>query len=249
MSTHSSQRVRSVSTYRAVFALVSALLLLLIPTHATAAAAPAQAPQAAQAGGGTSWDRVVPPWARYAGKTYGQWGAEWTRWALGIPAPVNPLTDPTGAHCAVGQSGPVWFLAGTFGSGSADRTCTIPAGRALFFPVINGFAAEPPGEFTYEELREELRAAIDLDQATYEATLDGKRLRLSRAFRAASPPPPFALTLPEDNLFGAPSGLYDAVSDGYWVLLKPLRRGSHVVTFHGTAPGTDVNVRYQLTVN
>ena len=34
------------------------------------------------------------------------------------------------------QSGPVWFLAGTFG-GKAERTCTIPSGKAILFPPIN----------------------------------------------------------------------------------------------------------------
>ncbi|WP_191971365.1 hypothetical protein [Streptomyces luteolifulvus] len=52
-------------THRAVFALLSALLVLLIPTSASATPAPAQT---VKAGDGTSWDRVVPPWARYAGR-------------------------------------------------------------------------------------------------------------------------------------------------------------------------------------
>ncbi|WP_128377354.1 hypothetical protein [Streptomyces cavernae] len=238
-------------THRAVLALMSALLLLLIPTPASASgAAPVPTPDPVWAAGGHGSARVVPPWSRYAGRTYGQWGAEWWRWALEIPGSVNPLTDPTGARCGIDQSGPVWFLAGTFGAGSASRTCTLPAGKALFSPIINGFYAERPGVLTYKQLRQELRESIDLDNATYEATLDGRRLRLSKAFRAASPPPPFRFTLPEDNIFEAPeaAGPYEGVSDGYWVLLKPLRRGTHVLTFHGTAPGVDVSVRYRLIV-
>jgi hypothetical protein len=37
----------------------------------------------------------------------------------------------------VGQRGPVWLLAGTFSGGSATRSCSIPQGEWLFFPVVN----------------------------------------------------------------------------------------------------------------
>lgn len=38
-------------------------------------------------------------------------------------------------RCASDQAGPVWYLAGTAG-GSVMRNCTVPAGKALFFPLI-----------------------------------------------------------------------------------------------------------------
>ena len=44
-------------------------------------------------------------------------------------------------HFGCGQNGPVWFLAGSLtGSltgGPANRNATIPAGTALFFPIMN----------------------------------------------------------------------------------------------------------------
>jgi len=51
-------------------------------------------------------------------------------------ADINPLLDQTGANAAIGQSGPVWFLAGTTG-GTAERAITVPAGKSLFFPLVN----------------------------------------------------------------------------------------------------------------
>src|SRR5215475_14736775 len=47
------------------------------------------------------------------GQTYGRWAAAWWQWALGVPAAVNPLTDPTGEQCAQRQVDQVWFLAGS----------------------------------------------------------------------------------------------------------------------------------------
>ena len=70
---------------------------------------------------------------------------EWWQWALSIPSIVNPQTDPTGDNAVVGQRGPIWFLAGVFGSGPASRSCFVPQGTALFFPVINAISFNSPG--------------------------------------------------------------------------------------------------------
>lgn len=37
----------------------------------------------------------------------------------------------------------MWFLAGTFG-GPATRECSIPAGKQLFFPLVNRWCVFPP---------------------------------------------------------------------------------------------------------
>src|SRR5262245_26501057 len=66
-----------------------------------------------------------------------QLSAEWWQWALSIPAAENPQLDTTGGDCVVGQRGDVWFLAGTFGGGTVTRTCSVPEGTVLFFPVVN----------------------------------------------------------------------------------------------------------------
>jgi hypothetical protein len=63
--------------------------------------------------------------------------AQWWQYINSIPPAVNPLLDTSGAYCTVGQRAPMWFLTGTFFGGTAIRTCTVPAGEALFLPVIN----------------------------------------------------------------------------------------------------------------
>ena len=87
---------------------------------------------------------VLPPGGSPYGATYGEWGARWWQWAFSLPLADSPLDDPTGAHIAAGQSGPVWFLAGTFcpdlvscSVAVATRTATIPPGKALFLPLLN----------------------------------------------------------------------------------------------------------------
>lgn len=72
-----------------------------------------------------------------AGQTYGSLAAKWWIWAGSQPVPTNPVVDKTGKDCANGQSGNTWFLAGAIGGGDISRTCTLPAGSDLFFPLIN----------------------------------------------------------------------------------------------------------------
>ena len=49
--------------------------------------------------------------------------------------------------CGTGQSGRVFFLVGTSSSGTATRDgCTVPAGKALFFPLVNAFDVHTPGD-------------------------------------------------------------------------------------------------------
>ncbi len=182
------------------------------------------------------------------GKTWGEWTAEWWKWALSLPKSQNPVTDTTGENASYNQQADVWFLAGTFG-GLAERSCEIPAGRAIFFPVSCNETsyAECPSFRTEEELRAFARA--DIDQVkTIMATVDGQRLPDSDLRRLESPP--FEIALPEGNVIGAPPGKTKSKSDGHWVFLKPLPVGRHEIHFFSTCR-TDalwVEARYYLTV-
>jgi len=168
---------------------------------------------------------------------------------------MNPVIDPTGAFCAEGQSGYVWFLAGTFG-GSATRNCTVPPGRALFFPILNtAYAAPfdclgppgPVGPCDVDALR--ASAAADLNNpTTLQATVDGVALQNLTAYRAQSPV--FSYSVTADNILGIPAGTYaPAVSDGYWLMLQPLSAGMHTIHFKGVrADGFETEVTYNLLV-
>ena len=55
---------------------------------------------------------VLPVGSSPHGKTYGEWSAEHWKWTFSFPVDHHPQTDT--ADCSAGQSGPVWFLGGTF---------------------------------------------------------------------------------------------------------------------------------------
>jgi len=198
---------------------------------------------------------VVPRDSNTFGNTYGEWAARWMQWAFSIPAGTSPIADTTGAHCGELQSGPVWFLAGTFGTGPVTRTCTVPAGKALFFPLAattfgaGVFDCEPTVPGTLCNLAT-LRAAAELplDGAVLSVRLDGTALEHLRAQRVQVPV--MTLTYPSDSVFGAEAGTYAPnVGDGYWLMLEPPSKGSHTLHFKAQLTnGFVVDVTYHLTI-
>ena len=204
------------------------------------------------------------------GRAYGEWSAAWHQWADSMPATKHPLFDT--APCSEGQSGPVWFLGGRFCAPEVNancenvpvvRECTVPAGKALYFPVLNisCLDAEAKNNFCgtagpfITEMRAFVTGAID-ETTDLAVTLDGKPLKvnLKRDFRVQSPV--YTSIMPEGNLLQAlgetviGAGTYFGVDDGVYVMLKPLHKGDHTLNFKGRFPQFDFSLdfTYKLTV-
>lgn len=206
---------------------------------------------------------VLRPGGTLHGKTYSQWSAAWWQWVTAIPAASNPLVDQTGQNAALGQSGKVWFLAGNLG-GVSERTITVPANKALFFPILNtiylGFPCDDrnlPGCEVDQALEQanDVRTLLSfitpsMDGATLSCKIDGIPVRDLPAHRVQSSTL-YSLALPEQNVFGLPPGAYHpCVDDGYFLALAPLQAGRH--TIHFAAVNSDgsfgLDVTYHLTV-
>jgi hypothetical protein len=203
---------------------------------------------------------VVAP----TGNSYNQMAVDWWQYVLGQPTATNPLTDTTGANCATGQTGSVFFLAGTSGSGTVTRHCTVAAGKQLFFPLLNAFDVHVPGDGldTPQKVYADFQK-LGFRADTLFATVDGVPVtnldpattpyRACAAPAAHCAPGTYSLTLPSANLFGLAAGTYrPAVQDGYYLLLAPLPPGSHSIKFGGTGSfsGDKVtqDISYELAV-
>ena len=199
--------------------------------------------------------------AKASGKA-GELAADWWQWALSEPTTTNPLVGSYsgGPQCDGRPLGDVpgkkWFLAGSFDGSVVERTCTMPVGTQLFFPVGNVvFLITEPGEneeIAREYVNEFMDAVLADPEFSMVVTVDGKEVKAKRIVRADSPL--FTATLPEDNLFsaccGLPAGEYDAVADGLWAELPPLPPGEHTIHFEISAPslGFSQDNTYNLTV-
>ena len=177
------------------------------------------------------------------------------------PGTLFTLLDNTGANCAQQQSGPVFYLVGvgTFNSPPITRKCTVPAGKALFFPILNTIWGAGQGDCdpTVPGIACNLAvlrglAAGSMDSVTLKAVIDGEPVDNLRQQRVQSPV--LTVTFPADST-GAPKGTYTPnVSDGYWLLLSPLSAGrQHTIYFKGVITdgifkGFVVEVTYKLFV-
>jgi hypothetical protein len=160
------------------------------------------------------------------GVPYGEWMAKWWNWTMSIPKGEHPRDDFTPEKCTANQEGPVWFLADQLG-GREERTCTIPAGKAILIPLLTGECGyEVPEVKNDEDLR---RCATAGDEyGVIEATVDGIKLKDLETYRTQSGY--FNSTIVENNIYDSPAGTYRAFADGYFVFLEPLSAGKHDVS-------------------
>jgi hypothetical protein len=223
------------------------------------------APIVAQAG--NSNPRVLPANSTPYGMTYGEWSAKWWQWAYSIPLPQNPLVDDIGVNAANGQSGPVWFLAGKFcltpcGSpevATADRVVDVPAGKALFFPILNtewdNLGVSPP--YSEEQLRDFAKSQMDTGENMV-AEVDGVSIKnlgsaLTTPYRVTSPV--FTYHIPDNNIFGLfginfpAQDVQGVVGDGIYLMLAPLPAGQHQIHFKGDFPPTAPFGAFALDIN
>lgn len=210
--------------------------------------------------------RVAPVNTINNGQSYGQWAVDWWQWAFSVPGPVNPLLDVTGEHCQQRQVGDVWFLGGALlSSDPVVRTCEIPNGKSLFFPIINtsygAFLNDPP-ETTTEEFVRELSKCI-VPVSSLSLVVDGFAVpRLDKFFtgEGGNLSPITSVQMPPNGvfefLFGAGEAiipelvLHPFAEEGYYVFLKPLSPGEHTIQWsaEGCFPGFSQSVTYYLTV-
>ena len=161
---------------------------------------------AGQAQGVNNNPSVLPPNSHPYGKTYGQWSAAWWQWVFSLPATASPQFDT--AECSAGQSGSVWFLAGTFGGAPLVRNCTIPTGKALFFPIFNAWADNtgcaaslcPPTTYSVDQLQAIAKSLVD-QGSQLACVIDGQAVHglsdiLNTPYRVQSPA--FSYTLPNN---------------------------------------------------
>jgi hypothetical protein len=178
------------------------------------------------------------------GVSYGKWTARWWQWFLSTPRSINPVLDETGRFAHVNQPAKdVWFLAGKLADKNRRlpmRFCKVPTGRSILFPVINCEAN--PLEYTDLMSDQDLIDRVKNDEDTIikkECFVDGAQISTQRI---KSDPSVFNVKIDEDNSVNVEGGqITRASADGYWVFLKPLPWGEHIISFEGSCEYGELN--------
>lgn len=173
----------------------------------------------------TSQAAIATVWKRPSNQVLQE---RWWTWAGSSPEDRNPVTDTTGSFCGENQPEDLWFFAGTF-SGTANRTCQVPAGRQLVGPALNRYGPEADcGSF--------------LTDASGSVTLDGQPVPLERVA-----PVPITFTATKNNALGVATGVAQTYACGLWAWVPPLPAGDHELRVEGASGNFSTSVRYRLT--
>ncbi len=186
---------------------------------------------------------AVPPNEPVAKRSQAEWSRAWWQWAGSFEDHDSPVADTTGTYCAGKQSGEVWFLAGTYGTRRTIRTCRVPYGKYLFFPLINYVVMPPPDRAVTCAAVRQSAASITDRPAALVLDLDGERIPGLERYRQATQE-----CFDMGALADPKVRIYPSAANGYYVMLRPPSRGKHTLNFGGALPGMLQAVTYTLIV-
>jgi hypothetical protein len=182
----------------------------------------------------------LPATARIRGYSLTELATAWLGWGFGTPVSVNPLV---GLRCEPSPlDSRIWFLPASLG-GEMTSTCYVPQGTFLVLLTLAFECSEAEGNgSTLAELTacneqnfEPNTAAITFNGTTT-SDLDDYIVTTS------------LVTLPAYNIFGSDPTV--SVMKGYFMVLTPMSRGTHVLHATGEFPAFpfQAGVTYTIVV-
>jgi hypothetical protein len=178
------------------------------------------------------------------GVPYQDWVGKWWNWTSGITTDMHPRDDPS-RSCNVNQNGFVWFLpdALSIESASNPRICDVPAGKAIFIPVVTGETdtAEHPDLTDTQIIKQAL--ACDNYSNNRRAEVDGvsvNGLNDPVTYRTNSSHL-FNVTTVDNNIYNLKPGTERGFADGWFLFIKPLPIGEHKIHVAGAIDAPDPN--------
>jgi len=181
---------------------------------------------------------VFPPNSHPYGQTYGEWAAAFWQYALARPLEGHPFLDTPEYDFAAGQTGRVWFWSAPDSAADGShlvREVSIPKGTALFLSIRDAEVSslEEPPFFGATEAEQREGANFFADHIRdVSVTIDGVPVENVSDYRFETPQ--FTFTAPTPWIFGATGGEGTSVGDGYFMMIKPLPVGRHVIEYSGT---------------
>ena len=194
----------------------------------------------------------------FHGRSYGEWAGDWWNWVCSEDPDAYSLDDPIvflRANIDYSGEGETRHQTGT----NYYNKIEIRPGTAIFFPIIESgfhYGHAHPYEDRPVVIESEMRrlARKDMDSwISLVVTINDEPLVDNiQDFRVESPL--FKLVVPQnsklrDRMEVSPDvGTWDAVTDGYWILIKSLPVGAYKIHFGGTDQTLSYSGTYDITV-
>jgi hypothetical protein len=191
---------------------------------------------------------IVPPGAKFDGKSYGEWAASFWQWSLPLPMEGHPFLDTPEYSFSAGQSGNVWYWSSP--DGPITRTVTLPADKALFLTIRDAETStlEDPPFFGATEADQRATTKWFADHIiNVFCVIDDNAVPHLQAYRFSTPQ--FEFTAPTPWIFGNIGGTGTSVGEGYFLMLSEFSPGKHTIHYGGTfhfEPGELADVALDL---
>jgi hypothetical protein len=177
------------------------------------------------------------------------WTEKWWQWYVAIPKKHNPNMEnalgekyePVDCSYLQDPASPVFFVPYVMkekGQPAAEATCNIPEGKAVMMGIDNGWmdTGDPRTKgYDAQKLASYVKES-NIYPNEFDITLDGKPIPLTNEDKYRVLSDAFNITFPEvaspaDAMWDEPPGTYMAVADGWYLMLKPLPPGEHILHY------------------
>ena len=186
----------------------------------------------------------------YAGRYYNnssldELAQDFWKWWFTVPQTISKDSKTGLDECLIGvdsKNQTILLLNSYLQEYSAS--CNIPSDKSILIPLLVGECDPTVPELRSKAISELWKCAADADEVFkfWEVVLDNKvifkknpseevnsNLTKEILVRNSSS---FMLDITPQNHYDAPEGTYPAVVDGYYLHLKPLSPGEHVLTYN-----------------
>lgn len=191
------------------------------------------------------------------GKSMQQWSNRWWNWMVGQPKESNPTEDSDGKYANNCQTyDNVYFLCGTTTSKNVVRSCDIPDGKSILFPVIcyeHSLLEDRDINNPHELLKLSTEDLNEYDMNNVSAKInDNEYSTKDGIIRIRSPL--FSITLPKSNVWSTGNeGFTIAAADGYWIFVNDIDPGSYDIKFrarpsHPETGSLEIDTSYKIKI-
>jgi hypothetical protein len=191
---------------------------------------------------GASWDPYsFPVNSSPYGVPYKDWTAKYWEWRVSVPKLNTPNYQDAPGYKSVecsylqNQSSPVMFLpyVGKERGTVTTASCNIPHSKAIFIQIDGGLSdySDPTVQPKTQDTLVNQVSRSNVYPNPFDITLDGQPLSLTNdeSFKVQSNF--FNFTLPPNNLWDEPAGPDTGIGQGWYLFLKPLSPGVHVLHY------------------
>lgn len=175
------------------------------------------------------------------GISFKDWIAKYSSWYFSVPKQENwdfrnsPNYTPKDCSYLQDPASPVFFLpyVGAELGQVATMTCNVPQNKAMLASIVGATSdySDPTVKTKTPEELIKLVTKSNVYPISFRITLDGHPLAITNEETYKVQSNLFDLTLPANNIWGEPTGPDKAIVQGWWVMLKPLPPGDHVLHY------------------